>query len=167
MFARPHRHVQPGRQREHQKNDQVGKLPVFRRLCIGIWLPSAGWLSGFSPPQTKRWVYRGIREKRAEASSPACRGGGLGGCFGGLGSARDSPSWVSSWHKGLSRQNYNPAPACDRPGWMPSFGGRMMGPGLLSQLNLFELNLIGNERRQQTKCCWIFIKVKIRSKLGV
>lgn len=77
-----------------------------------------------------------------------------------MGSAQDSPSWASMWHKVLPKQNCKPSPACEQPDLMPSFGGRMVGPGVLSQLKLLELNVIETERRQGTRCCWIFIEMK-------
>lgn len=41
---------------------------------------------------------------------------------------------------------------CPPGSWdlMPSCGGRVLGSGVLSQLELFELNVIENERRQET-----------------
>lgn len=43
-----------------------------------------------------------------------------------------------------------PVPTWELSDLMPSCGRRLLGPGVLSQLELFELNVTENERRRET-----------------
>lgn len=113
-----------------------------------------GWGAGSFSPRTNRRVFpaaaQGIKEK-SRHSGAALRA--VAGARGGLvvGQCLGFPVLGKDMAQGAVQAKHSPAAAGEWSDSMASLGGRVMGPRILSQLRLFELNVIENERRQRTR----------------